>query len=633
MKKIYLTLVVSILSILSTCLHAMQVFVKKPDGRIISLDVERDHLVVNLKQKVEKMEGIPEQSQFLFFGGNILEDGSTLAAYGIETNSIIELISPKRILSVAPGDAFNVKAGTVVSFDKLDLVPSTDYSVTSSLDFNFANTIKAKDISLSYIDRIYTFLTPPNPFTGDVKFGYIDYEIKYATKMFLKLLYNGGVSSPWLLDFDSRSDWQSNSVSVTVANKTLREITLGDCSFYEYNSEVTACGAYNWRGKTLIASGKYFDLPRGINCDSIISINLTINQPSDSSQNITACSSYNWRGKTLTASGKYTDSLKTVNGCDSILSLNLTINQPGASSQSIAACSSYNWRGKTLTATGKYTDSLKTVNGCDSIVTLNLTINPVKTGTDIKTACTSFTWIDGKTYTASNTTATHTLVAKNGCDSIVTLNLTINPVKTGIDVKTACASFTWIDGKTYTSSNTTATHKLVAKNGCDSIVTLNLTIYNAPSVVISVKNESLVASQENALYQWLDCDSNQSVILNATNQVFSPLKTGNYAVKVTLNGCADTSSCIRFETKTTGILAENEVVFQIYPNPNQGIFNISGLQIGTYKIINLIGAEVYHFTVDGSDIQRFNLSHLAKGVYHLASEEIKIMNNKIVITD
>ena len=45
-------------------------------------------------------------------------------------------------------------------------------------------------------------------------------------------------------------------------------------------------------------------------------------------------------------------------------------------------------------------------NGCDSIVTLDLTISNSVSGTDTQTACGSYTWIDGNTYTASNNTAT-----------------------------------------------------------------------------------------------------------------------------------------------------------------------------------------------------------------------------------
>src|SRR5690606_32964167 len=77
-------------------------------------------------------------------------------------------------------------------------------------------------------------------------------------------------------------------------------------------------------------------------------------------------------------------------------------------------------------------------------------------GTDIITACDSFTWIDGITYTTNNNTATYYLTNAGGCDSFVTLDLTINNSSIGTDVITACDSFTWIDGITYTTSNNTA---------------------------------------------------------------------------------------------------------------------------------------------------------------------------------
>ena len=83
-----------------------------------------------------------------------------------------------------------------------------------------------------------------------------------------------------------------------------------------------------------------------------------------------------------------------------------------------------------------------------------------------------YTWIDGNTYTPSNNTATHLLTNAAGCDSLVTLDLTISNSTTGIDVKTACDSYTWIDGNTYTTSNNTATHLLTNAAGCDSLVTL-----------------------------------------------------------------------------------------------------------------------------------------------------------------
>ena len=150
---------------------------------------------------------------------------------------------------------------------------------------------------------------------------------------------------------------------------------------------------------------------------------------------------------------------------------------------------SYTWiDGNTYTTSNNsatFTISNGSINGCDSLVTLDLTINNSVTGTDTQVACGSFTWIDGNTYTTSNNSATFNIVggAANGCDSLVTLDLTINNSVTGTDTQVACGSYTWIDGNTYTSSNNSATFNIVggAANGCDSLVTLDLTINNSVS--------------------------------------------------------------------------------------------------------------------------------------------------------
>ena len=56
------------------------------------------------------------------------------------------------------------------------------------------------------------------------------------------------------------------------------------------------------------------------------------------------------------------------------------------------------------------------------------------TGVDTQ-HCDTYTWIDGVTYTTSNNTATWTLTNTAGCDSVVTLDLTINNSNTGIDTQ------------------------------------------------------------------------------------------------------------------------------------------------------------------------------------------------------
>ena len=91
--------------------------------------------------------------------------------------------------------------------------------------------------------------------------------------------------------------------------------------------------------------------------------------------------------------------------------------------------------------------------GCDSVHTLNLTINNSLSSVDIHVACDSFTWIDGIVYTSSNNTATYMYQTADDCDSLVTLNLTINSSNTGSSSVTACDSYTW-DGVVYTTSGT-----------------------------------------------------------------------------------------------------------------------------------------------------------------------------------
>ena len=102
-------------------------------------------------------------------------------------------------------------------------------------------------------------------------------------------------------------------------------------------------------------------------------------------------------------------------------------------------------------------------------------------GTYTQEHCDAYTWIDGNTYSSSNNTATFTLTNAAGCDSVVTLDLTINNSNTGVDVQEHCDTYTWIDGNTYTESNNTATFTLTNSNNCDSIVTLDLLITQSSS--------------------------------------------------------------------------------------------------------------------------------------------------------
>lgn len=265
----------------------------------------------------------------------------------------------------------------------------------------------------------------------------------------------------------------------------------------------------------------------GAGCTSTASVAVTVNQPSAATVPVTACSTYTWpiNGQTYTTSGTHTATIPNAAGCDSVITLNLTINTPTTATVNQSACITYTWpiNGQTYTTSGTHTATIMNAAGCDSVITLNLTINQPTTGTDVQSACVSYTWIDGVTYTASNNTATHTIVGgnANGCDSVVTLNLTILQPTTGTDVQSACVSYTWIDGVTYTASNNTATHTIVggAVNGCDSIVTLNL--------IINLPTTSSLSETECTSYTWGE---------NGTTYTTSGAYTATLA-GAAINGC------------------------------------------------------------------------------------------------
>ncbi|MCT4581174.1 MAG: T9SS type A sorting domain-containing protein, partial [Flavobacteriales bacterium] len=234
----------------------------------------------------------------------------------------------------------------------------------------------------------------------------------------------------------------------------------------------------------------------------------------------------------------------------------------------------------------------------------------------------SFTWIDGNTYTTSNNTATYTLTNAAGCDSIVTLNLTINNTY-GTDIQSACNSFTWIDGNTYTTSNNTATHTLTNAAGCDSIVTLNLTINSLTNLGITSNSTTIMTSNMNATYQWLDCDNNYDIILGETSSSFTASINGNYAVELTENGCTDTTNCITINS--VGTLENTLINYSIYPNPTKEMFI---LEISTPLDANLVIYDTFGKLVSQikltSTFQKININNLESGAYYVDIQHPKI---------
>ncbi len=241
----------------------------------------------------------------------------------------------------------------------------------------------------------------------------------------------------------------------------------------------------------------------------------------------------------------------------------------------ITACNSFVWTNGITYSSSNNTamDTLTNMAGCDSIVILDLTILNSSYSTDIQSACNSFTWINGITYSASNNTAMHTLINTVGCDSIVSLDLTILN-STGVDIHHTCDSLTWINGITYSASNNTAMDTLTNMAGCDSIVTLDLTILNSAGIdtrhacdsFIWINGITYSASNNTAkdtLTNMAGCDS--IVTLDLT--VFSSsLETDTQFVCDSftwINGITYTSSNIAIDTLTNTVGCDSIITLDL----------------------------------------------------------------------
>jgi len=284
---------------------------------------------------------------------------------------------------------------------------------------------------------------------------------------------------------------------------------------------ITECDSYTWDGVTLNNSGIYSNTyTNAIGCDSTHTINLTINYSSYANYFATNCDAYTWNlsAQTYTTSGIYYNISTNNDGCTHVDSLFLLINNSNMNYDTVITCNTYYWNNNTYTQSGDYMITLNTTNGCDSTINLNLTIEDTTGSLTYATACDSYIWaLNGNTF---STSGLYTEVSYNslGCPHVDSLYLTINNSQTTSSTITRCDNYTW-DGVSYTISGM-YTNTYINTSGCDSIHTLNLIINNSNSYT-----DNITACNS---YTWLDGVTYTSSNNNATT---------NY---INTNGCDST---------------------------------------------------------------------------------------------
>lgn len=221
-----------------------------------------------------------------------------------------------------------------------------------------------------------------------------------------------------------------------------------------------------------------------------------------------------------------------------------------------------------------------------------------------------------------------TIIDANGCMGTIAETITEPGIVAGDTTVIACGVFEWY-GNTYTSSGT-PTHTIAngSSSGCDSIVTLNLTINPQPSAGISANGNTITADQTGAIYQWIDCGNNNAEIAGEMGQSFIATVNGSYAVVVTENSCSSTSECVEIETNDLDDISNNDL-FKVYPNPASNIFTIeiSNWENSDLIIYNALGSAVLKQKLYKSS-NVIDVHSIPKGVYtvcvHISdSEQIK----------
>ena len=166
--------------------------------------------------------------------------------------------------------------------------------------------------------------------------------------------------------------------------------------------------------------------------------------------------------------------------------------------QGICQGSSYTFGSRLLDSTGVYTDSLLTVRGCDSIVTINLTVHPTYHYNQTQHICEgqSFSWV-GHDITNDSLTSdiyafTDNLRTQQGCDSLFGLTLHVHPNYSTSQEAVICDNmgYTWLDhgySPIYRPAGSHIIYDSVRSTfGCDSVFVLALTVNPTHSQVESV---------------------------------------------------------------------------------------------------------------------------------------------------
>jgi gliding motility-associated-like protein len=344
--------------------------------------------------------------------------------------------------------------------------------------------------------------------------------------------------------------------SVVTLNLTVRPTSIGII-----NASICSNETYLFNGVNRNVTGSYIDtFTNSTGCDSLVTLNLIVRPTSTGVINASICSNetYLFNGVNRNVTGSYIDTFTNSAGCDSVVILNLIVRptSTGIINASICSNETYLFNGVNLNTVGSYLDTFINSAGCDSVVTLNLTVRPTSIGIINASICSNETYLFNGVNRNVTGSYIDTFANSTGCDSVVTLNLLVRPTSIGVINANICVGTSYVFNGVNRTTDGSYLDTLLNYTGCDSIITLNLTIRPTSTGVINVSicagtsylfngvNRTSAGSFIDTFLNSSGCDSVVSLYLNL-----------NPIVSVTINPviCNGSSVNVGFSSyNTTG---------------------------------------------------------------------------------
>ncbi|MGL5889584.1 MAG: T9SS type A sorting domain-containing protein, partial [Bacteroidia bacterium] len=429
----------------------------------------------------------------------------------------------------------------------------------------------------------------------------------------------------------------SDTVNITAVAPVVDSVTAVSCdSFVSPGGNIySISGVYN---DTLVSAVT--------GCDSIITTSLTINATTSSSVSPAVCGgSYTApSGASYSATGMYMDTIPNAAGCDSVITINLTVNQPSADSIAPVVCGSYTSpSGMSYASSGMYMDTIPNAAGCDSVITINLTVNQPSTATVTASTCTgTYTAPSGAVYTTSGMYM-DTIPNASGCDSLITLNLTIGATTYSSIGAVVCGSYLSPAGNQYTSSGV-YTDTIPNASGCDSLITINLVVNPIPTVTFGI-NTSTVCFDDGGIILIASPAGGTFSGPGVSGNTFLPATAGNGFHSITYtytdqNGCSNSAPATITVDPCVGVSElASASAFSVFPNPSNETFNVvtsADADVLLVRLFDLQGRAVYtaqlNNVVAGTPVA-VNAGELSAGIYSMQlSNGAAATSVRVVIT-